>query len=352
MGGFARKLWRGVKYAASALIFPIDLKFKDKVTGKWSFSAELKWLKFAIFTLTYYVMQPLLIFLFPTAESVLEKQGLDPNIIQNITPAKDIRVVPDNIGGKAYFLFSKPPLFNPVQFCRYAYCLFNPRVRGFQSDYKAGFLVWLISPGLKTVFLKSNAEYLDEANKDNKAGIEEASKGRYTYISMSNGRDYAQQALLHEIRHTSPGNDRLSPLFREADADYHAYQQLSLARRDTTLAQRMLSDNLMHGSDADHNTALYLHLKFNNRALPTEEEMRRANAEAKPVIDDYMALQAKTIAGKTEKADSLSKKFNAEVSRLSPLAALRVRLFQEALQQHIVPKNVTEKPVFPFKPVS
>jgi hypothetical protein len=50
------------------------------------------------------------------------------------------------------------------------------------------------------------------------------------------------------------------------------------------------------------------------------------------------------IAGKAGAVDSLSQKFNAEMAQLSLLASLRVRLFQDAIQRHIVPKTPALKP--------
>ncbi|MCE9507914.1 MAG: hypothetical protein K8R48_06335 [Alphaproteobacteria bacterium] len=343
-GGLARKLWQGTKCFVSALILPIDLKFRDKETRKWSFSVNLNPLKVAIFTVAYYIVQPLSVFLFPTAEQVLKREGLDPKIIENITPVKDIRVVPDNFAGKTYFLFSNPPVLSPAYFISVVKSLFGENIRGFETDGDPGFLVRLISKDLSAIFLKSNAAYIDKSNGEIRRDMEAVSEGLYTYVPTSTGKDFEQRVLLHEIRHTSPENDKLTPMLREADADYYAFQQLALARHDPALVQGMFYDDLVMGKDADHNDALYLYFKFNKQAVPGERELRQANADAEPVINDYAALYGAMIGGKTEAVDSLSQKFNAEMAQLSPLAALRVRLFQDALQRHIVPKTPALKP--------
>lgn len=333
------KIWRGLRHIAGGLLLPgITVgRPRNPVTGKRKFKIGFSGLRAGIYAAVYFVIQPLSVLLFPRAEDVFEKEGLDPRIVSNVAPGEDIRIVPDNIWGKAYALFPSSPLMHPVNFYSQVQRLGNNSVLGFNMG-ESGYVTKIFCGGVSGVLIKQDAlQYKRSIQEKNRQTIERSSDGRYTLNALQKEKDMLHTVLIHEMRHSCDENRNLSPLLREADAFYYAATELSRQQGNDSAKTDLLNMvALYNDADMDHNVALYLYKKFNNEAVPGEDEIRAANREAGPMIEMMAEFKLKNISGDKLMAFLLKEKFNQECAKLSPLARLRVVLSEQAWDRAFV----------------
>lgn len=305
---FKQKLKHAAKIIVSGILSPWAFSFKkDPATGKRKFDFHFPPLRVLAFFVTYWVVQPLTIFFFPRAEEVLQKGGLDPKIIADITPTKDIRVIPDTFAGKLYRLTREVP--NPRAIYEVAKRIQDKETVGFCGD-DGGIVPGLFSKGVTPIYIKN---------------IGDVSR------LLCSGQENRQHILMHEIRHTNPDNWDLPPSFREADADYAAIFSLSENGKDKEKVDRLIYAEALSETDELHESTLYLWHKFNKQAMPNEEDLLDANKEALPLLEKM--YEARYCPDSTT-AKILQKQFEKTLSQASALAHLRVILTQEALNKN------------------
>lgn len=332
---FINKSMKALRYTATALILPIKVNAEKQPQTdptkkpKTTYSISFPFKKLAIFIGTYFVVQPLSTFLFPTAEQVLRREKLDPRVVSALTP-HTVRVIPDNVFGKLYFALNKMPVWSPLQWWDQLRVMNNKNVGGFTLREKMPLLVRLISPDTRVICVKS---YSSLAEKDRMMqAISDAYSGNpFKYHAPATATERYQRALLHEIAHTNPENYLLSPLYSEADADYKAFFALAAAKNDRYLPQRMLDDNYILSNESKiHDGALYIYQKANNGRVSSEQELLRANAEAAPALSTLEDLYINGLMGNQQTSDSLQQVFAKQMAPLSPLAKTRVSISANA----------------------
>lgn len=345
MKHFLRKILKGLSYTASALLLPISVSLPRNETGKRTLEISFPLKKIGILGLVYGVIQPLSLFLFPRAEVFAKKEGLDPNIIQKVTSAKDIRIIPDNVAGKAYYLFNTHPIFQPEKFAKRLYVLFNDKTVAFHDLTPPGYLAEIVSPDVKKIYLKDRRKEYPEFTKAHKKWVEVFSDGLFTYKNEVSPQSKFLYNFVHELRHTDPANLALAPLQCEGDADYFAAKQLSLFLKQPHFAQQMLASELYRGSSVDtisakqeiHDTGLYVYLRHTNQPIPDDKELIKANIDAAPAIQ---ALNDILFTDETEEAE---KRYTEAIKNLSPLAATKLELYRQAFLSLIVEMAPAEK---------
>lgn len=339
---------RGLRYVGTALLFPVNISFPKDENGKRQMMVEFPFGKIALSTMVYFVVQPLSIFLFPRAETVMKREGIDPNFLPQITTAKNIRIIPDNLAGKAYYIFNAHPLLQPENFAQITN-IFNKTTAAFHDPTSPGVLPSLLCPDLKKIYLKDYRALYAEDNEGTKTFVETNSWGSFTFKESVSAQDMFVAILIHELRHTSPAQDKHSALEAEGDADYYAAAILSISKNHPAFSQDYLNQAVITGSSSKdstpsgkiHDTALYLYLRINNMSMPSEKVLIQANMDAAPAIEAYNDIWLHKKDGK--------EKFDAATKHLSELAALKVALYIKAFKAQVVPTGKTPKNAKPLK---
>jgi hypothetical protein len=319
-GGFLRRMLKGVWFVASALIVPLDIKFKGKE------KIALNYAKVAIYSLAYFVIQPASTFLLPTAEKILAKNGINPELVQELAPGKKIYVREDNLLGNLHTMMDKPLLFLP----------FNSDY--WNSDVQAYARPWESFFGFSTptLYVKDPSITIDTFREITKNTSVLIDPGKCFPSASENFK----RTILHEVRHCSDDNMRMeSVLEGETDADYRAIGALARELGKPSLPQSFVDYQALFSTAPTHDDALYLDAVFNKRSLPSFDDIRRANKEAAVVYD---SLHSKVL---TEAMGACDPKYNmpicnydaaAEIGKLSSLGQRRAELYNAAVKKFMV----------------
>lgn len=270
------------KWLAGAIVLPLNLK------------------SLAAYLTTWYLLWPAGMVFFPRAEDVLKKEGLRPEIVQELAPGKRVYIRTDNFWGKAHALLDRGFVGIP-----FAY-------RGSVHNDDTGAFAQISLISLNTVGL---CEVYFKASKYKKMPAE-----------------YGLKTLLHEIRHCSEDNAKLldyrwsNNVKVEGDADYHAINILAREKKQPELREYFLREKAWGIVEDErlHDTALYLDAQFNNRAVPSKNEIDQANQAAHSL---YTTGKLKQLSDKTYQ----SKDF-------SPLLQRRLELYYKVING----KNIIE----------
>lgn len=324
---------RAAGWLAHALIFPFSFDWKEKVP-----TANVK--KVGVYLLSWFLIAPSGLMLFPKAQRVLEEKGVDPAIVEQLAPGKDIRVIREDangfLGKIAMMSANTVPMWWPkFYFDRMA-----------EGSNVAGYT----SPDFSMIFNDTCAIYLQssERRKDSMASIDksvrEKSGGRYGFEALLDTEDRELQVLLHEIRHCGDDNQSLPHgVLKEGDADYHSAVALAYLRDNPELAYDVALNNAFSGGDAAHDTVLYIDAMLNGVPVPSQDRIDAANAEAAPMIETMMMLKVAQISNEcAENAKELCS-YKTDLSSFTPLARRRIELNTEALDR--VFKQVGPAPV-------
>lgn len=304
-----RKLVNGIKWTVSALIFP------------------LSWRKIGVFLATWFLAHPMSTLLFPRAEDVLKKEGLDPKIAQELAPGKTVYVREDNFLGALHATFDKGPFKAPMHYLHYVSP--NSHVAAFTQN------------NFSYVFNNTSRVYMKPSTKED---IDPLTNALFETSSLSEEIRY-QKTLLHEIHHASDENKMLFGVEKEADCDRYAIEALAREMNDPTLKDKFLNNKSFFFIGGDHDTALYLDAHFRQVSTPTCREMEIANAEAAIVENKILVkmLAQKVLSLKNNdniagiRRDVLEKalRYDPGKEHLSALAARRVELYLQALKVYM-----------------
>lgn len=224
-----------------------------------------------------YVAAALGTYAFPRAETVLKREGLDPEIAQQLAPGMRIYVREDNLLGKAHAMLDDGLLGIYLQAKNY---VLNDGVGGYAIKGR------IYDSSVCRIYLKRDRAF----RPVNQEGYE-------GYIANPMQPQEAwRHTILHEIRHCGQNFSQMTgELTIEGDADYQAAEAQVRSTGDAGLRQRVLDNRALGMS---HDTALYLDAKFRGVAPPSEEDIQRerrllasmnteANRQAKEQIAAY-----------------------------------------------------------------
>lgn len=319
-GGFLRRMLKGAWFAASALILPLDIKFKGKK------KIALNYAKAAIYSLTYLVLQPAATFLFPSAEKILEKNGLNPELAQELAPGKKIYVREDNFLGNLHVIMDQPLLFLPFN-----HMYWSDDVRAYAQPGER--FLGISRPSL---YIKNPEITIDSFKK--------AVEG--TSVLIDPGKCFPSHSesflktLLHEIRHCSDANQSLtSTLAMESDADYHAISILAREAGDPFLPESFVNFQAMFSAAETHDDALYLDAMFNKKSVPSFNDIRQANREARVIYDSlYGKVLVEAMGGCDPQYNLPSCAYDekAEMAKMSELGRRRAQFYDASIRKFFV----------------
>lgn len=312
-------LKKGTKWLASALFLPI------KKIGRFQY--ELTWPRLGVFFTAWWIVQPAMTMLFPRAEDVFKEQGLNPDIVQELAPGKRVHIRHDNFLGKLHASFDQGPYLAPFTMYRH---IFNDNIGGYALSTPS-----FVLPHLASVYVKSAASAASYAG-DEKSVRRVFNKNAQYHLPITAKERY-KFVLLHEVRHTSAANQSLDHQFlSESDADYHAVEILAHEEKKPFIRKNFLDFRALARGDDDHDTALYLDIKFRNAAMPAVSEMLEANKKAREIVSDMILWEASLSKGDCAKVKYAREcSYDIDLQKLSPLAARRVELAAEALRDFI-----------------
>ncbi len=260
----------------------------------------------------------------------LEEQGVDPAVVEQLAPGKNIRVIRadrDGFLGKLATLSANTvPIWWPKFY--------------FDKMSDASPVAGYANPDVSMVFNNTCAIYLDSMEARTAANatagklVREKSGGRYELKPVLNTEDRALQVLLHEIRHCGDDNRSLPHgVLKEGDADYHSAVALARIRGKPELAHDVLLSNAFSGGDAAHDTSLYIDAMLNGGPAPSQSRIDAANAEAAPMLDTVMRLKIVQISAEcAENAKELCS-YKPDLSSFTPLARRRIELKARSLDR-------------------
>jgi hypothetical protein len=279
-----------LKYVAISSFFPTTLK------------------SLGIYVLLWHVLQPLAGMIFPRAEDVLKQEGLNPELVQELAPNKKVYIRQgENIFAKAHAVLDNGFLISPLRYLGIKDDSGNlaETVRG----HLTGKYEDIIESPLCLIYIKPR-NLLAERLAWGSASVET----RY------------QEVLLHEIRHCSAENRKLSnDLYIEGDAEYYAIKLLAREKKSPQLLTTLFNLNAVHPTPDDpHNTSLYIDARLENQIPPSDTAIYQANNDSEALLNTARILDV------LEKNDicldpqydclSLREKFK----NLSPLAQKRL----------------------------
>jgi hypothetical protein len=304
---------------------PADQKAQKPLWKRAARALLLPWSakQIGVYLAAWFVAWPLLgAAIFPRAEKAVEEQGLDPKIVQELAPGKNVYIRTDDALGKAHTMLDRGPLALPLVLWQNIYSNEGGHSRnGFLTSNDIGVCM---------VYLRAS----DYKNAP---------------------REHYQRALLHEIRHCSNDNVNLmrygvfDTVAAEGDADAKGLTVLARETKNPELKQQFLGLLAIDGSPADqaHNTALYLDAVFNNRAIPSNEAIAAANAEAETQrgsiiarttahsMSDAVVRQGFPALRETSEAFKKDCNFDIAAAHLSPLGQRRAELMAEGYRREL-----------------
>ncbi len=251
----------GTVWIANALIFPI---INIQAIYK-SNTSLISTKKIAVYLMAWHVLHPMAGLLFPTAKEEAKKLGLNPEVIEELAPGKNIRVRTDNFWGKLHALCDGVTPLKKRPFTR-AFDIFY-RYKNYIKPENGFGGICRPAKELEKLFF-SHIIYIKHKEP------------RKTLINLTKEEEYIK-TLLHEVRHGDEKNLQLThPLLIEGDADYHAIRILMRERNKPHLKDFFIARSLLGGT---HDTALYLDAKSNNKDIPPAEDMIKANEAVKNI---------------------------------------------------------------------
>ncbi len=257
-----------------------------------------------------YVAAALATYAFPRAEDVLKREGLAPEIAQQLAPGMRIYVREDNFLGRAHAMLDSG-LFG----------IFRQQRNLISNDSVGGYAMrgTFHDRSVCRVYLKRDVI------------LRTVDEERYVANPLS-AREQWQQIVLHELRHCGQNfNGSAGELTIEGDADYRSTEALVQATGDASLRQRVLDNRALGMS---HDTALYLDAKFRGVTPPTEADIQRERRvmdelrlESNRQADEQIAEYQKTHTGMCMPVVRL----NFKIER--PLTARRLMLRFDAMSR-------------------
>lgn len=290
--GWARKAADGALKAlqttwfvvSSIVLPPISIKAKkvlNEKTRKKRWRPYVDWLatikKSVISFSTMYVFFPASTFLFPRVEDVLKDKGLNPELVEKLSPGdKDIRVRHDNFLGNLHEVYEHGFLFSAI-------------TRHYKiGNYEEGLLGYTKNQQQEAFGHKFNMLSMKSHAMLNRGGRE-----------ILTPEELYKFVLLHELRHTSKDNTSLSPYLCEADADYHAIMGLTNDAKDSALFAKLMIYRSQTSLEK-YDNYLYLQARCNKTPMPDEAHILRANKIAHEM---FLSYKENLAAGKCEMAN-------------------------------------------------
>lgn len=259
------------------------------ILGKFTQTAKSV-ARFAVFPrdgqFKYYVAATMLAapatgLLFPSAEEFLEDRGYDRGIVEDLAgPDRFIRVREFNTASfNAHTVVTKPNIFLLA-----IEAISNKGRHGYarQASFDTGVLSAINSVaypviGCEVTVPKDGSDIGD-------------------MLDWGFSEDEALAfVVFHELAHCHPDNKDMSPYMREVDADYRAAEKLAkVFGKPELLTKIMYMRASIKGEDGYEN-AIYFDAKINGTELPTEAEIRAANAYIDSGIEDLCVVYNKDL---------------------------------------------------------
>ncbi len=214
--------------------------------------------------------------LFPSAEEFLEDKGYDKNIVADLAgPDQFVRVREFNTAAfVAHSVVTKPNIFLLGM-----EAISNQARHGYarQANFDTSFFRSINSVmypviGCEVTVPKDGSD-LDEI------------------LEWGLTEDEALAFIVfHELAHCHPDNKDMSPYMREVDADYRAAEKLAEVFDKPELLTKLMYMRAAIKSEEGYNNAIYFDAKMNGKELPTESEIRAANAYIESGIEDLCLI--------------------------------------------------------------
>lgn len=304
-----QKAGRGLYWIASALILPTN---HTKLAAFFGFIG----------------LHAATTFLFPRAEDVLKKEGLDPAIAEELAPGKRIHVRQENLAGTLHAINdgkSILALWHAYNF------VFNQNVGAYAvpAFQLAGFDI----PGTPcTIYMKKPEDY-NTALKDVLRSV--TGKDVPFHLSVTTAQEYKFR-LIHELRHCGEENRKLDKgNMKEADANFAAFDMIGRTFNNRGLARDIIALHYAFSFSETHDSALYIDAKSNGRPIPSQEEINAANAEARAAgrLARYPALAqafGKSCGDVSFLLEDLCQEAAAEAAKVTtPLGKRRLELYRQ-----------------------
>lgn len=240
----------GAKWGARFLVWP---------TKKWQTS---------LFFACTMGVGPVTGVLFPNAEDVLQDDGLSPELVQDLAGDAhiDVRVF-DTLPYYAHTAVSKP---NALLWMfeardnktRAAYA--RPMHIDLDNIVSLNNLGQIIHPVMDCIITIPKKDQAN-AEEKNHFGVTEAQNYRFV--------------LFHELRHCHVDNRNMTPFMKEVDADYQAAKKLAEVEGDPELLKKQMYSRAYNIEETrGYNNAIYFDAQMRGDPLPTENDIRTANA--------------------------------------------------------------------------
>ncbi|MEZ0224811.1 MAG: hypothetical protein ACAH83_09680 [Alphaproteobacteria bacterium] len=331
------RLFAGVKTVLSCLFLPTS------------------WKRAAVFVAFWGILQPLAGTLFPRAEDVVKKEGLDPAVVEMLAPGKKIHIRQgDNPLAKVHAAMDHSILM-PWHY-------FSTMRKGTSvmaytiDDDQDGLLnlpLKILLPKSQrfcTIYMKPHADMQDmSAIRD----VVEDIKGpvAWKHAVSPTKQELYQMYLLHEIRHCSNDNMKLERGYdQEADATWKAIATLAAQKRNPALVaafKKTVAINI--GGNYDH--SLYIDAMQKGAKPPSAEEVEAVSAEVEPYLAPLLLNKVATMRGDCKQALNASVYCWPVKPELStPLAQRRFSLLAEAVDDILDTAPVKNPPIPKPKP--
>lgn len=334
-----KKAGRAALWLGHALAFPISIyREKDEDTDKKSWAFYLSFKKAAVYTLSWWVLQPTATMLFPRAEDVLKENDLDPKIAQELAPDKDVYVRSSSFFGKLHAVTDVQPFVMPVRYHRFVSG--HNGVRGFADRHISD-----LFPNMSAIYVSDEKHF--ESLIVTRFDANGESVGTDEYKMPLSPELSAKSLLLHELAHINENDP--SGYAGEMYAEYEATRILHRSFPDQDIVQKTVDDNALF-APLSHDGSLYITMKFNGEALPSMDELRKVAEETRQTSRKIFVHHAYKAAGICDmNADAMTEtdqsncSFKVDRSSFSELAQRRLKLTEMASRRLFSPDNKIEE---------
>ena len=322
--------------------------------GFFTFVIPTSLKRFALFALCWGLLQPMAGRLFPRAEDVVKKEGLDPAIVQTLAPGKKIYVRQgESLPARAHALLDAGAPFAPLHYWTQmrasnsvaAYTISDATNSVFRLPLK-------LAPESERpciIYMKPKAALMDA--RDLRRVVERKAGRAIDWkdpLTLTRDELYRLD-LLHEIRHCSDANQRLEEGYeKESDATWAGLSALAAARKQPGLIDAFQRESGV-GVGGAYDIALYIDAKRKGMAPPTGADVEKIAAEVEPLETPLLKKKASEAAGDCGPVNPKAACRFKPPAFSGPLARRRYQLTEQFIS-HVL--DVAPKKAPPRKPGS
>ncbi len=275
--------------------------------------------------------------LFPSAEDILKKEGVDPAILTTLTDS-DVYIGSQDQMERLYFILRAPHILAHLGMAYYYdYIKSSPGNAYLDKASLFDIRSWLGGEDYSLLLLVEKENLSAEQLTSNITTIPRA----YIEYTGVSARDIFLHMLLHEIRHSATANKKLPRHLKEADADYHA----SIASVDGLSGNPEIKKVAVNNyiliqflriadpaQESPHNIALYLDARFRELEPPDKDDVTAATREAYEKMRPY--LRADDKRDRFIRYTEAFRQLLTDDKTLPPLARRTAELYVEAVEYH------------------